>query len=101
VLLVGPAPRRGMRAHHDDHICVAADNGGKLIVVDPRIADQPDAFLVFARCVPNGPRVADGDAAHTFLRDGLENRQFISPTHVGFDELSRVDCDLLAAPRGG
>ncbi|HJY86133.1 MAG TPA: molybdopterin oxidoreductase family protein [Candidatus Acidoferrales bacterium] len=71
-----------------DYVWRCRDNGGKLIVVDPRmtpITRNADLYL---------PVRAGTDLAllmgllHVVLRDGLENRAFIAERTVGFEAVA-------------
>jgi assimilatory nitrate reductase catalytic subunit len=71
-----------------DYLWRCRDNGGRLIIVDPRltpIARNADLYLP----VRPGTDVAlFMGMLHVVLRDGLEDREFISAHTTGFEDVS-------------
>src|SRR5438876_4114758 len=71
-----------------DYIWRCRDNGGRLIVVDPRmtpITRNADLYLPVRR---GTDAVLLMGLLHVILRDGLENRDFISQHTEGFEQVA-------------
>lgn len=71
-----------------DYVWRCRDNGGKLIVVDPRltpIARNADLFLPVR---PGTDLALLMAMLHVVLRDGLENRKFIAEHTTGFEAVA-------------
>jgi assimilatory nitrate reductase catalytic subunit len=71
-----------------DYVWRCRDNGGKLIVVDPRftpIARNADLYLPVR---PGTDLALYMGMLHVILREGLEDREFISAHTTGFDAVA-------------
>jgi assimilatory nitrate reductase catalytic subunit len=64
------------------------DNGGKLIVVDPRMTPITRNADLYLPVRPGTDLVLLMGMLHIVLRDGLEDRQFIADHTVGFEEVA-------------
>jgi assimilatory nitrate reductase catalytic subunit len=64
------------------------DNGGKLIVVDPRMTPITRNADLYLPVRPGTDLVLLMGMLHVVLRDGLEDRRFIAEHTVGFDEVA-------------
>jgi assimilatory nitrate reductase catalytic subunit len=100
VLLVAGANIADCAPITTDYIWRCRDNGGKLIVVDPRMTPITRNADLYLPVRPGTDLALYLAMLHVILRDGLENRAFIEAHTTGFDEAvasSRVWDPLTAA----
>lgn len=72
-----------------DYLWRMRDNGGKLIIVDPRrtpISRNADLYLPVK---PGMDAALFAGILHVVLREGLEDREFIAHHTTGFDEVAQ------------
>src|SRR5947207_1168218 len=70
-----------------DYVWRCRDNGGKLIVVDPRMTPITRNADLYLPVRPGTDVALFMGLLHVILRDGLENRTFIDNHTVGFDKV--------------
>src|SRR5215467_9938774 len=71
-----------------DYIWRCRDNGGKLIVADPRMTPITRNADLYLPLRPGTDLALLMGMLHVILRDGLEDRHFISQYTTGFDEVA-------------
>src|SRR5439155_3987183 len=71
-----------------DYIWRCRDNGGRLIVVDPRMTPITRNADLYLPVRPGTDVVLLMGLLHVILRDGLENRDFISQHTEGFEQVA-------------
>ncbi|HEU5126324.1 MAG TPA: molybdopterin oxidoreductase family protein [Verrucomicrobiae bacterium] len=71
-----------------DYVWRCRDNGGKLIVIDPRMTPITRNADLYLPVRPGTDVVLLMSILHVILRDGLEDREFIEKYTTGFDALA-------------
>lgn len=71
-----------------EYIWRCRDNGGKLIVIDPRMTPITRNADLYLPVRPGTDLPLLMSLLHVVLRDGLEDRDFIARHTVGFDEVA-------------
>lgn len=71
-----------------DYVWRCRDNGGKLIVVDPRMTPITRNADLYLPVRPGTDLALLMGLLHVVLRDGLENRAFIAERTVGFEAVA-------------
>ncbi len=71
-----------------DYIWRCRDNGGKLIVADPRMTPVTRNADLFLPLRPGTDLVLLMGMLHVVLRDGLEDRKFIAEHTTGFEQVA-------------
>ncbi len=72
-----------------DYVWRCRDNGGKLIVIDPRLTPITRNADLYLPVRPGTDLALLMGMLHVVLRDGLENREFIAAHTIGFEEVAR------------
>jgi assimilatory nitrate reductase catalytic subunit len=71
-----------------DYVWRCRDNGGKLIVIDPRMTPITRNADLYLPVRPGMDVVLLMSLLHVILRDGLEDREFIDKYTTGFDQVA-------------
>lgn len=71
-----------------DYVWRCRDNGGKLIVIDPRMTPITRNADLYLPVRPGTDVILLMSILHVILRDGLEDREFIEKYTTGFDALA-------------
>src|SRR5215510_8573558 len=71
-----------------DYLWRCRDNGGKLIVADPRMTPITRNADLYLPLRPGTDLALLLGMLHVILRDGLEDREFISQYTTGFDDIA-------------
>ncbi|HET7623724.1 MAG TPA: molybdopterin oxidoreductase family protein [Verrucomicrobiae bacterium] len=71
-----------------DYVWRCRDNGGKLIVIDPRMTPITRNADLYLPVRPGTDVVLLMSILHVILRDGLEDREFIEKFTTGFEALA-------------
>ncbi len=72
-----------------DYVWRCRDNGGKLIVIDPRLTPITRNADLYLPVRPGTDLALLMGMLHVVLRDGLEEREFIAAHTIGFEEVAR------------
>jgi assimilatory nitrate reductase catalytic subunit len=89
-----------------DYVWRCRDNGGKLIVIDPRMTPITRNADLYLPVRPGMDVVLLMSLLHVILRDGLEDREFIDKYTSGFDHVAesvkqynpKLAADLTGVP---
>ncbi len=71
-----------------DYVWRCRDNGGKLIVIDPRMTPITRNADLYLPVRPGMDVILLMSLLHVILRDGLEDRKFIENCTIGFEPLA-------------
>jgi assimilatory nitrate reductase catalytic subunit len=88
VLLVAGANIGDCAPITTDYIWRCRDNGGRLIVIDPRMTPITRNADLYLPVRPGTDLALLMGLLHVVLRDGLEDRKFIEEYTTGFDEVA-------------
>ncbi len=89
VLLVAGANIGDCAPITTDYIWRCRDNGGRLIVIDPRMTPITRNADLYLPVRPGTDLALLMGLLHVILRDGLEDREFIAAHTVGFEEVAQ------------
>jgi assimilatory nitrate reductase catalytic subunit len=73
-----------------DYVWRMRDNGGKLIVLDPRMTPITRNADLYLPVRPGTDVILLMSLLHVILRDGLENREFIEKYTTGFEAVAEL-----------
>jgi assimilatory nitrate reductase catalytic subunit len=73
-----------------DYVWRCRDNGGKLIVIDPRMTPITRNADLYLPVRPGTDVILLMSLLHVVLRDGLEDREFIAKYTSGFEEVAAL-----------
>src|ERR1051326_8373735 len=89
VLLLAGSHVAGCSAITTDYVWRCRDNGGKLIVIDPRMTPITRNADLYLPVRPGMDVILLMSLLHVILRDGLENRGFIDQYTSGFEQVAQ------------
>ncbi len=84
-----------------DYVWRCRDNGGKLIVIDPRMTPITRNADLYLPVRPGTDVILLMSLLHVILRDGLEDREFIAKYTSGFEQVAESVKQYDPKARGG